>query len=55
MEHGYQRNGTLETGSRKLVRKISSGWVIINKGSDNRDKGEIISFKKWIDLEIFEI
>lgn len=37
---------TLETGSRKLVRKVYSGWVTINEGSDNRDKGEITRFKK---------
>lgn len=31
--------GLLEIGGRKLVRKIDSGWVIINEGSNGDNKG----------------
>lgn len=48
MELGYKGNGTLVETGRKPPRKVYSDYTTINEGSDNRDKGEMTRFKKWI-------
>lgn len=37
------------------VVSIYCGEATINEGSDNREKGEMTRFKKWIDFKVFEI
>lgn len=46
MEHGYEGNGTIREGGRKPPRKVFSVQAIINEGTGDRDKGEMVRFKK---------